>query len=138
MKSFVWLLCGCLFLTGCSSLSTHSDATGLKSVKRVYVEHLLTDNDRIDECIVGELKARGYDAACGPLTMMPDNVDAIVTYSSRTAWDFKSYVIELNVAVNANFTNKPLATGRYYQPSLRTKSAPEVVHDVIGAIFPAR
>jgi len=127
-------LFACVLLVGCTSFSTHRDGD-LHTLKHIYVEHLLTDNHRIDEHIVAELKTLGYDASCGPITMMPGGVDAIVTYRERSQWDFKSYLIELNVDVKANFTNKLLATGRYYQPSVYTHSPEEVVHKVIGTLF---
>ena len=137
MKVSFLLLIGCMLLAGCSSLTTHQSGD-LGSLKHIYVEHLLNDNYRMDESIAAELKALGYDASAGPLTMMPDNVDAIITYDARTAWDFKSYVIELNVLVKANFTEKILGTGRYYQASITTKSPEETVHEVITSLFKHR
>ena len=134
MKISALLLLGCFLLSGCSSLSTHKSGD-LRSLKHIYVEHLLNDNYRMDESMVRELKALGYDASCGPITMMPDGIDAIITYNARTAWDFKSYVIELNVLVKENFTEKVLGTGRYYQASMSTKSPEETVHEVITSLF---
>ncbi|MDB6093037.1 MAG: hypothetical protein JWM32_599 [Verrucomicrobia bacterium] len=130
------VLCGFL-LAGCSTLTTHRDPS-IADVKRVYVEHLLTDNHRIDQFMAEELRRLGYDASYGPLTMMPDKVDAVISYRERSAWDFKSYVIELNLEVKANFNGKILGTGRYYQPSMRTKSPEDVVHAVLAPIFPRR
>ena len=134
MKASALLLFACALLLGCSSLTTHPSGD-LGSLKHIYVEHLLNDNYRLDESMVRELKALGYDASCGPITMMPDGIDAIITYNARTAWDFKSYVIELNVLVKANFTEKVLGTGRYYQASMSTKSPEETVHEVISSLF---
>ncbi len=136
MKAFVILLGGALLL-GCSSLSTHQHGD-LGRLQHIYVEHLITDNHRIDEFIVAELKALGSDASAGPLTMMPEGTDAIITYRQRSAWDFKSYLIELSFELKANFTGKTLATGRYYQPSMRTKTPAEVVHAVITPLFQRR
>ena len=65
----VYLFLACALLTACSSLTTKHEGD-LKAVKRIYVEHLLTDNYRTDYAIVEELKHLGYDASCGPLTMM--------------------------------------------------------------------
>ena len=126
-----------LGLTACSSLSTHHDGD-LRRLQHIYVEHLLTDNHRIDTIMVAELKALGYDAACGPMTMMPEQTDAIITYRERSAWDFKSYLIELNLEVKGRFSEKTIATGRYYQPSVHTKGPEEVVRAVIQPLFPRR
>ena len=64
------LLLACGLLLGCSSLSTHR-GDGLDRVQRIYVEHLLTDNHRLDHAMVAELRGLGYEASCGPLTMLP-------------------------------------------------------------------
>src|ERR1035437_9259853 len=109
MKIVVPLLVLLALLTGCSSLDTHATAK-LGDYNHLYVEHQLTDNHRIDELIIAELPAHGFDASSGPLTMLPDGVDAIVSYEDRWAWDFKSYLIELRIDVRAHFTAKPLPT----------------------------
>ena len=137
MKASVLLAFVCAFLAGCSSLSTKREAD-LKSIKRIYVEHLLTDNYRTDFTIVEELKRLGFEASCGPLTMMPEKVDALITYRQRSAWDFKSYLIELDVDLKDAFSGKVLATSRFYQPSVRTKSPEEAVHAVITSVFAHR
>ncbi len=124
-----------LLFAGCSSLDTHED-TDLSHLQHIYVEHHLTDNHRIDEAIVAELKSRGYDASSGPVTMMPEEgIDTVITYEDRWAWDFNSYLIDLTIEVRANFTNKPLARGHYHQASALTKSPPQVVHQIIDPLF---
>ena len=133
----VFLFLACALLAACSSLTTKHEGD-LKAVKRVYVEHLLTDNYRTDFAIVDELKRLGYEASCGPLTMMPDGVDAIISYRQRSAWDFKSYLIELDVDLKQAFSGKTLATSRFYQPSLRTKSPEEAVHTVVTSLMSKR
>jgi hypothetical protein len=133
MKFPLLVFCG-LFLLGCSTLTTHQEP-GLASVKRIYVEHLLTDNHRIDQLIVAELTGLGYEASYGPLTMMPEGVDAILTYRERSSWDFKNYLIELGFELKANFTGKVLATGRYYQPSMMPKPPKDVIHTVLTPVF---
>jgi len=134
MKIVVPCLVLLAVLTGCSSLDTHANAK-LADFHHVYVEHRLTDNHRIDELIVAELRAHGFDASSGPLTMLPEGVDAIVTYQDRWQWDFKSYLIELKIEVRANFTGKPLAAGQYHQASAYTKSPAEVVHEIFEPLL---
>ena len=134
MKILVPLLAACALLLGCSSLTPH-EAGDLSKYHRIYVVHRLTDNHRIDEFIVAELKARGYDATSGWLTMLPDGTDAIITYEDRWAWDFKSYLIDLKLEMHANFTGKRLAAGQYHQASAYTKSPEAVVHEIIDPLF---
>ncbi len=134
MKLVIALLAIVALSAGCSSLSTHQEVD-LAPYRRIYVEHRLTDNHHIDDAIVAELRARGYDASAGPLTMLPEGVQAIISYEDRWAWDFKSYLIDLNVEMRTNLTNKPLAKGHYHQASARTKSPEEVVHAIIGPML---
>ncbi|HVU31974.1 MAG TPA: hypothetical protein VHE61_00970, partial [Opitutaceae bacterium] len=50
-------------------------------------------------------------------------------------WEFHTYLIELDVSLRTARTNKRLAAARYFQPSARTLSAPEVVHALITRMF---
>lgn len=135
IKLIVPLLAAGALLAGCSSLETNKEGD-LSTIHRIYVEHFLTDNHRIDEAIVADLKARGYEASSGPLTMLPERgIDAIITYEDRWAWDFNSYLIELRLEVRANFTNQPLAHGHYHQASALTKSPQEVVKQILDPLF---
>ena len=131
------LLAASALLAGCASHSTQQ-AGDLSPYRRIYVEHRLNDNHRLDELIVGELEALGYKASSGPLTMLPEGVDAIITYQARWAWDFKSYLIEFSLEMHRNFTGKPLATGHYHQASAYTKPPAEVVHEIVAPLFKRR
>ncbi|HNC24264.1 MAG TPA: hypothetical protein PLU52_08670 [Opitutaceae bacterium] len=138
MKSLSLLLvCLAFVLTGCTSISTHS-STSLKKYKRVFVEHLLTDNLRVDDLIVAELQRRGYEVAKGPLTMMPDGMDLVLSYNSRSEWDFRTYLIEMSVSVRTVISGEEIAAGHIYQPNIRLKSPPEMVQALIGPLFPPR
>ncbi len=85
--------------------------------------------------MAGELRRLGRDASSGPLTLMPENTDAILTYDARWAWDFKTYLIELNVELHAVHPHKKLADGRYYQPSIKTKPPAEAVRAILEPLF---
>lgn len=129
------LVCGAaLALGGCATVETRK-TLDLSPFKRIYVEHRLSDDRHIDEQIVQELQRLGYEATCGHLTMMPEKMDAILTYEDRWEWDFKTYLIELNVTVRTAHTSKKLADGRYYQPTPRAKPASEVIRDVLTPLF---
>ena len=128
------LLVAASFLAGCSSVTTRK-VIDLTAFKHIYVVHRLTDDHHVDELFVRELQSRGHDASSGPLTMMPDNADAILTYADRWEWDFKSYLIELDIELRTAHTDKKLADGRYYQPTIKTKTPTEVIHDVLAPLF---
>lgn len=136
MKVIVLLLVSFAFLAGCATHSTRKTAE-LDRCQRIYVEHRLTDNHHIDDLIVAELRHLGRDASSGPLTMMPENTDAILSYADRWEWDFKNYLIEFTLEIQKAKTRKKIGDGRYYQPSIKTKSPAEVVHEILTPLFKA-
>lgn len=133
----LWLLLGlALLATGCSSLTTESNPH-LAKYRRVFVETRLNDNLGIDRALVAELKALGYEAQLGPLTMMPDDNQLIVVYDAREEWDFRPYLIELNLSVRpAKNYNTVAATGRYFRPGVTKKSSDQMVHELVLKVFP--
>ena len=135
MKPFLFpvLLLLPLF-AGCSSVSSRT-VTSLAPFRRIYVEHRRTDDHHIDELLVQELQRLGHDASSGPLTLLPENTDAVLTYADRWEWDFKTYLIELTVELHTARTEKKLADGRYYAPSPKSHPPAEVVHDLLASLF---
>ncbi len=95
----------------------------------------MNDNHRLDELLVAELRQLGREASSGPLTMMPEKTDALLTYDARWEWDFKSYLIELNLELHTVPAHKKLADGRYHQPSIRTKRPADVIRDLLVPLF---
>jgi hypothetical protein len=128
------LLGALLLLAGCTSFETRK-VVDLSAFQHIYVEHRLTDDRRLDETIVQELTRLGYVASRGPLTMMPNDADAVLTYEDRWEWDFKTYLIEFNVVVRTARTKKQLAYGRFYQPTPNSKAPAEVVAKVLTPLF---
>ncbi len=121
------------FLASCSSVSTRA-VVDVTPFKTIYVVHRLTDDRHIDEMFVAELQRLGHIASCGPLTMLPDNTDAILTYEDRWEWDFKTYLIELTFTLQTARTEKKIADGRFYQPTPKAKPPAEVVHELLGTL----
>ncbi len=136
MKLLVAALAGVLLLSACSSIHTQRDPKiDLDRYAHFFVEHRLSDDRQIDEAIVAELKALGRDASAGPMTMMPQNADAIVTYQDEWAWDFKSYMIQLNIQIRDSRRERIVATGNYQQPSMFTKKPDQVVHAILNPLL---
>ncbi len=136
MKSRLSLLIALVCLVGCSSLTSHQNpAVDLTQFKRFYVEHRLTDDHGLDHLIVNDLKRRGYEAACGPLTMMPDNTQVLVVYEDRWNWDFKSYLIELDIKFRDARKEKLIAFGTLHHPSPVAKEPATMIHQVLNSFF---
>lgn len=139
MKALLALLVGALLLTGCSSVQTRrSPGVDLNRFQRFYVIHRLTDDRHIDEMIVARLQALGREASAGPLTMMPDGTEAIVTYQDEWAWDFKSYLIQLDIQIRHAHRDRQLGHGSYRQPSPVTKPPQELVRAILDPLFAPR
>lgn len=124
-----------LLLAGCTTSVSARKVIPLDRFHRIYVEQRLNDNNRLDEMFVAELRGLGRDASSGPLTMMPENTEAVLTYDARWEWDFKNYLIELNLELHTVHPRKKIADGRYYQPSIRTQSPNEVVHRLVAKLL---
>lgn len=93
----VLLVCAVWSLTGCAS-AVRNVAAGvdLTKIRSVWVEQRLADNHNVRDRLVRALRAHGYEADAGPLTMMPDKgIDAVLVYQDRWTWDFRSYMMEL-------------------------------------------
>jgi coenzyme F420-reducing hydrogenase beta subunit len=138
LRSVSFLALGALatiFLSGCSTALNVHKAVSLAPYKRIYVESRLSDNHRLDEQIANELKSYGVDATFGVSTMRPDKVDAIVTYEDRWQWDFKDYLIDMQIDLRETRGNKPIATGHYHQAGITTKTSAEVIHLILSPLF---
>lgn len=136
MKLFPLVLLGVVvaLASGCSSVSSRK-VIALDRFQRVYVERRLNDNHRLDEHFVAALQRLGYQASSGPLTMMPEKTDALLTYDARWEWDFQSYLIELTLEVHTVHPRKKLADARYYQPTVKPKPPAAVVRDLVDRLF---
>jgi hypothetical protein len=121
-------------LAGCSTVSARK-IVSLDRFHRIYVEQRLNDNHHLDEHFVSELRQLGREASSGPMTMMPENTDAVLTYDARWEWDFKNYLIELNFELHTVHPRKKLADARYYQPSIKTKAPPAVIRELLVDLF---
>lgn len=132
-------LCALLVLfacAGCSSVSSRvPPGLDLGHFQRIFVERRLNENNHVDEYLVRELRRIGKIADSGPLTMMPENTDAVMTYEARWTWDFKSYLIELNLELHTAHTKKKLADARYYQPNARPKPLAFVTEKIVQEMF---
>src|SRR5690606_16137248 len=118
MKVTALLLSLVLLLSGCSTLNTYRSPTAnLEQIQRYFVIHRLADNHHVDDTIVDHLRSLGFEAAAGPLTMMPQRMEAVITYHDDWAWDFRTYLFQLDIEIRQAHTNRPLLRGTYRQPS---------------------
>ena len=134
LRRFILLALLAGLFSGCSSVNSRQ-VVELGRFQRFYVERRLNENNRVDELIAAEIRARGHIAGSGPRTMMPEDTQVIATYDARWNWDFKTYLIELNLEFHTVFPSKKLADAQYYQPSLTPKAPPDAVRELVGRLF---
>jgi len=136
MKLHALLILVGLTLSGCSTLSTNfAPNANLGRFKRVFVQQSLNDNHGLDVLIVKELQARGIQAESGPLTLMPRDVKAYLTYQDRWDWDFKNYLIALTVSVRDANSDSLLASASYFRPTAFMKTPDFMVQTVLDGLF---
>src|SRR4051812_13084375 len=104
MKTFLFRLLVAsglvLALGGCASFDASVDSgRSLKNVHRFFVLSNLNDNHAVDQQIAAALRARGHTAEVGPLTMMPDDAQAVVAFQDHWTWDFGEHLVFLRINV---------------------------------------
>ena len=123
-------------LTACSSTDIRRDpATDLNQFKRFYVETRINDNHATDAVIAAELRSLGFEATHGHLTMIPDDIDVLITYDARWTWDFRSYLINLEITAQHPRTIKLIATGNAHHPGITKKEPAKMVRAIFKKFF---
>lgn len=130
------LLAG-LLLAGCGHINTRSlPNAGLAAHRHVFVEHRLPDSHGVADEIARQLRAMGFDASAGAMTMMPGDTELIVSYEDMWTWDFKSYMIEIDMGVRTARGDRILAVGHYYRPSMMFGHPPaDMIHELLLKLF---
>lgn len=121
-------------LGGCSSVSARK-VVALDTFQRIYVVQRLNENHHLDELFVAELRRLGREASSGPLTMMPENTDAILTYDARWEWDFQTYLIELKMELHTMHTRKKLADATCLQPTIKPRAPESVIREMLQRLL---
>jgi hypothetical protein len=83
-----------------------------------YVENHGKDERQLEQVIAGALQARGLDATGGAKGQGPENVDFLVSYEDRWAWDMRTYLRLIQIDVRDAKSGEIVATSRSYQDSL--------------------
>jgi len=121
---------GCAVNRATAIVDPSADLTGIKSI---YVTKSATDERGVNDLIANKLKNKGYLVDTG--SIVPTNVDAVVTYRDKWVWDITMYMLELTIMIREPKTDFPLASGNSFHTSLTRKSPEEMVDEVINNIF---
>lgn len=124
-----------LLLTGCATYDAKVERDrSLVGVQRYFVQSNPNDNRAIDHQITAALTARGYQAETGPLTMMPDDAQAIVTYQDHWTWDFGDRLVYLQLIVRDRKNNQIYATVKFSTKLPTRKSLTGIVDELVGQL----
>jgi len=123
-------------LAGCSTYTANvkPDAT-LSKYQRIWVKSNMDDNHGIGKFISDALRARGIETGVGPMTMMPLNMQAVVTYRDNWTWDLKDHMNSLVISLQDNKIDFPIATARYDGPVSLIITPNEVVEKLVAKLF---
>jgi hypothetical protein len=137
MKLYGFLFALLVFFTGCSSTVNTSvaDKIDLRRYRHIYVLTALNDSNHIDELLATELRRLGYDANAGVRTMMPDNAEVTIEYEHQMEWDFRQYLIQINLSVRDARTQAQLAEARIFHPGVTRKTPEKMVEEVLAPLF---
>ena len=125
-----------LLLAGCTSVGTQVDkGRHLAGVRHFFVLSNLSDNHAIDGNIVRALQVRGFQAESGPITMMTDSAQAVITYDDRWAWDFSSHLVHLQIAARDPQSVQPFATAFYQKNIALSTEVDAVVNQLVGELL---
>jgi hypothetical protein len=123
-------------LASCHTVHTDVDRTvKLTSYQHIYVERELSDGRHLDRMLAKELIRLGYDASSGPLTLMPEDTQAIIAYQAQWTFDFTTYLIELDLAVRDAKSGREVGVSRYFHPAVLAKDPAKIVAAAIDPIF---
>lgn len=129
-------LAATLFITGCSSFNASvKPDTELASYKRVWVKTNMNDNRGLAQFICDALRERGIESDIGPLTMMPLNTQAIISFKDSWTWDFKDHMTGLELEFTDTKIDYPIATAKYVGPTSLTKSPDQVAEKLVEKLF---
>lgn len=125
-------------LAGCTTYDAKVErGRSLEGVQRYFVQSNTNDNRAIDHQIAGALKSRGLAAETGPLTMMPDETQAIVTYQDHWTWDFGDRLVFLQITVRDRKTSQNYATVKFSAKVPTGKPLSSIVDELVGRVVPA-
>lgn len=128
-----------LFLAGCTTSDVRRDPrVRLEQRRHFFVESELADGRSVDKLIAAELRAMGYQASSGPLTMLPPEADTVIAYETRWTWDFKTYLIMLNLQVRDAETGRPIGAAYFHRPGIGDMETRTLVQQVLQKLLPGK
>lgn len=125
-----------MILTGCATYeATVERGHNLKTLQRFFVISNLNDNHGLDHQIALALQSHGLKAEVGPLTMMPEETQAIVTYDDRWTWDFSDHLVDLRISLRDTRSEQDFASASFRAKIPVHKPTPDIVAQVVAELL---
>lgn len=98
-------------LGGCASFEASVDrGRSLRELQKFFVVSNPNDNHALDRQIATTLVSSGRSVEVGPLTMLPDDAQAVVAYQDHWSWDFGEHLDYLKITVRDPLASQPYAS----------------------------
>jgi hypothetical protein len=128
-----------LLATGCASFDANVETSAdLSSYRYYFVQSNTNDDHALASSIAAALRSHGLDADHGPLTMMQDTAELIVSYDDRWTWDFKNHMLALRIVIRKAADDKPIASASFYSAASMNTDPQEVVARLVNKILTTR
>ena len=125
-----------LVLAGCSTFEASvKPGTDLSKYRRVWVKSNMNDNRGIGNFICVALRARGIECDMGPLTMLPHNMQAIISFNDSWAGDYQGHMSGLTLSLKDVRIDFPIATATYTGHASFKKQPHEIADRLVGKLF---
>jgi len=143
MKNFfpaaLLLLGFALLLGGCATFDTAVEkGHDVAKARRIFIVSNLNDNHGLDQRIVAALQARGREASAGPLTMMPDNTQAVLEYRDNWAWDFEDHLVFLKLTLRDAHAEQAYAHATFSAKIPLKESLETLVDRLVEKLVPTK
>lgn len=129
------LLLGTLLFAGCSSYEGRPAGAKVAGQKSIFILANQNDNNFLAEQIVSALKLRGYESSSGPMTMMPDDTQVLVTYEDHWTWDFGDHLAYLQITARDRRTNQVYGNAVFRAKIPTKKSIPKIIGELLDRIL---
>jgi hypothetical protein len=128
-----------LLTTGCTSVDSFSTAkTDLKQFRRLYILTAANDSNHLAQLLANEFIRRGFVAEAGVRTMMPEDTQLTVSYEADWNWDFRTYLMRLDLSVRDAASGKELARGHIFHPGVTGKSPEKMINELLDSLLASK
>ena len=110
----------------------------LAGLQRYFVVTNTNDNHGLDQQIASAFKARGVEVDAGPLTMMPDKNQVVVSYRDNWSWDFGDHLVFLAISVRETRSEQTFATVTFNATVPLKKPVPQIIDELVNRLLPAK